>query len=215
VRKAAAKIGVHRMAAFRWRHKFLSPPEVLQATLLAGIAEADETAILESKKSPRKVLGRNPRKRGGNAGKRCLSEEQIPVLICRDGEGNTAGFVLEKADKKHIVATLKPFVAPDVIHCTDSGKALCAASKGIGVAHSAVNLAAGPRVVAGVYLVQNFCLRQSPQGVDASLSRRRYEVPAQLSGLASTHGAPRRCALRVQLYAGRTWVIRLYTLMRI
>lgn len=38
VRKTAAKIGVHPTTAFRWRHKFLSLPEGLQATLLAGIA---------------------------------------------------------------------------------------------------------------------------------------------------------------------------------
>jgi len=155
VRKTAAKIGVHRTTAFRWRHKFLSLPEGLQATLLAGIAEADETYILESKKGQRKGLGRNPRKRGGKAGKRGLSEEQIPVLICRDREGNTADFVLEKADKKHIGAALKPILAPDAILCTDSGKALCAAAKEIGVAHRPVNLASGQRVVAGVYHVQN------------------------------------------------------------
>ena len=122
---------------------------------MAGIAEADETYFLESKKGQRKDLGRNARKRGGKASKRGLSEEQIPVLICRDREGNTADFVLEKANKTCISAVLKPLLAKDVILCTDSGKALCAAAREIGITHRPVNLATGRRVIAGVYHVQN------------------------------------------------------------
>jgi transposase-like protein len=155
VRKTAAKLGVHRTTAFRWRHKFLHVPRGLQAAVLAGIAEADETYILESKKGQRKDLGRDARKRGGKARKRGLSEEQTPVLICRDREGNTADFVLEKADKACISAALKPLLAKDAILCTDSGKALCAAARKMGITHRPVNLAAGRRVVAGVYHVQN------------------------------------------------------------
>ena len=155
IRKSAAAVGIHPNTAFRWRHRFLSLPNGQQAIRLAGIAEADETYFLESQKGRRQGLHRAPRKRGGKASQRGLSEEQTAVLICRDRAGNTADFILEKADKAHIGAALKPLLATDVILCTDGEKALAAVAKEMGITHRPVNLAAGQRVVAGVYHVQN------------------------------------------------------------
>ena len=155
IRKSAAAVGIHPNTAFRWRHRFLNLPNGQQAISLAGIAEADETYFLESQKGRRQGLSRPPRKRGGKASKRGLSEEQTAVLICRDRAGNTADFMLEKADKAHIGAVLKPLLASDVILCTDGEKALAAVAKEMGITHRPVNLAAGRRVVAGVYHVQN------------------------------------------------------------
>ena len=65
-----------------------------------------------------------PRKRGGNASKRGLSDEPIPVLMDRDRTGNTTNFVLGKADKAHICAAFKPVLCRDFILCTDRSKAL-------------------------------------------------------------------------------------------
>lgn len=155
IRKSAAAVGIHPNTAFRWRHRFLKLPNTQQSNSLAGIAEADETYFLESQKGNRQGLSRPPRKRGGKASKRGLSEEQTAVLICRDRTGNTADFILEKADKAHIGAVLKPLLPADVILCTDGEKALAAVAKELGIAHRPVNLAAGQRVVAGVYHVQN------------------------------------------------------------
>ena len=155
VRKSAKACEVHRNTAFRWRHRFLALPDQQKATNLVGIAEADETFFLESFKGKKQGMPRAPRKRGGKASKRGLSDEQIPVLICRDRTGNTTDFVLEKADKTHISAVLKPLLASDVVLCTDSGKALGAAVRGMGIAHRPINLSAGIRVVAKVYHVQN------------------------------------------------------------
>lgn len=155
VRKSAAAVGIHPNTAFRWRHRFLSLPNGQRAISLAGIAEADETYFLESQKGRRQGLSRAPRKRGGKASKRGLSEEQTAVLICRDRTGNTADFILEKADKAHLGAVLKPLLATDVILCTDGEKALAAVAKEMGITHRPVNLAAGQRIVAGVYHVQN------------------------------------------------------------
>ena len=152
--KSAAAVGIHPNTAFRWRHRFLSLPNGQQAIRLAGIAEADETYFLESQKGRRQGLPRAPRKRGGKASRRGLSEEQTAVLICRDRAGNTADVILEKADKEHIGAALKPLLATDVILCTDGEKALAAVAKEMGITHRPVNLAAGQRVVAGVYHVQ-------------------------------------------------------------
>lgn len=155
VRKSAAAVGVHPNTAFRWRHRFLKLPNGQQATRLAGIAEADETYFLESQKGKRQGLARTPRKRGGKASKRGTSEEQTAVLICRDRSGNTANFILEKADKEHIGAVLKPLLAADAILCTDGARSLAAVAKEMGITHRPVNLASGQRVVAGVYHVQN------------------------------------------------------------
>ena len=118
VRKSAAAVGIRPNSAFRWRHGFLKWPNGQQAISLAGIAEADETYFLESQKGRRQGLSRAPRKRGGKASKRGLSEEQIPVLICRDRAGNTADFMLEKADKEHIGAVLKPLLPAEVLICS-------------------------------------------------------------------------------------------------
>ena len=62
--------------------------------------------------------------------------------------------MLDKADKEHIGAALKPILASDSILCTDGGKALGAAVWEIGIAHRPVNLSAGVRVIAKVYHVQ-------------------------------------------------------------
>ena len=155
IRKSAKACEVHRNTAFRWRHRFLTLPDQQKATSLVGIAEADETFFLESFKGKKQGMARAPRKRGGKASKRGLSDEQIPVLICRDRTGSTTDFVLEKADRAHIGAALKPLLASDVILCTDSWKALGAAAREMGIAHRPINLAAGIRVVAKVYHVQN------------------------------------------------------------
>ena len=155
VRKSAKACGVHRNTTFRWRHRFLALPNEQKASSLVGIAEADETYFLESFKGKKRGMARAPRKRGGKALKRGVSNEQIPVLICRDRTGSTTDFVLEKADKAHISAVLKSVLAKDVVLCTDGSKALGAAAREIGIAHRPVNLAAGIRVVSKVYHVQN------------------------------------------------------------
>ena len=155
VRTSAKICDMHRNTAFRWRHRFLKLPNEQKATSLVGIAEADETFFLESFKGKKHGMTRPPHKRGGKASKRGLSSEQISVLICRDRTGNTSDFVLEKADKEHIGAALKPLLANDAVLCTDSGKALGAAVREIGIVHRPINLAAGIRVVGKIYHVQN------------------------------------------------------------
>lgn len=155
IRQSAAACGVHRNTAFRWRHRFLAWPRQQQAGQLSGIAEADETYFLESAKGCKHGLNRQPRRRGGKAAKRGLSSQQIPVLICQDRAGNTADFILDKADKEHLTAAPRPLLARDSILCSDSSKALAATAHEIGVVHRAVNLATGVRCIAGVYHVQN------------------------------------------------------------
>lgn len=63
-------------AAFCWRHRFLAVPRGVKPAALAGVAEIDETYVLEYIKG-QKVVRRSARKRG-------LSREQIPILVARD-----------------------------------------------------------------------------------------------------------------------------------
>lgn len=155
IRKSAKACDMHRNTSFRWRHRFLALSNKHKATSLVGIAEADETFFLKSFKGKKQGMTRAPRKRGGKALKRGLSDEQVPVLICRDRNGSTADFILKKADKVSIGAALKSIMASDAVLCTDGSKALGAAARKIGIVHRSINLAAGVRVVAKVYHVQN------------------------------------------------------------
>ena len=149
VRKAALRMTVHRTTAFRWRHRFLKLASTRRATALAGVAEADETYTLRSYKGQRRRLraeqARAPRRRGGKARKRGLSNEQVPSLVLRDRFGQTADFVLERGDARHIVPVLAQSLTEDAILCTDASAALAAAAKDRGIEHHAINSARGER----------------------------------------------------------------------
>jgi len=64
----------------------LQIPHKTKADHLSGIVELDETYFLESRKGERN-LDREPRKRGGKASQRGISDEQTAVLIVRDRSG--------------------------------------------------------------------------------------------------------------------------------
>lgn len=110
LKQAAARLGVARSTAFRWRHRFLALPKSVQAQRLVGIAEADETYFLHSCKGQR-GLPRKPRRRGGKAARRGLSGEQVPVLVVRDRAGATATLRLMAGGKTELAAALKTAVA--------------------------------------------------------------------------------------------------------
>jgi hypothetical protein len=154
ITQAGKRLRVARSTAFRWRHRFLAVPKTVQAQALVGIAEADETFFLHSRKGQR-GLERKPRRRGGKAAQRGLSKEQVPVLIARDRATATANMILAADSKAELVAALKPLLPSDTILCTDGSSVLAAAAKEIGVTHRPVNVKAGQRVIAGVYHIQN------------------------------------------------------------
>lgn len=152
--QAMQRLNVARTTALRWRHRFLAAPKAVQAQVLNGVAETDETYFLHSCKGQRSGLVRKARKRGGKAAKRGLSKEQVPVLVARDRSGATADFILDVDDAPHVVAALKPILPPDAILCTDSSHTLIAAAQTLKVEHHPVNLSAGIRVD-GPWHVQN------------------------------------------------------------
>lgn len=153
VHAAAERLQVAASTAFRWRHRFLTLPQEAKAASLHGVAEADETFFLRSFKGQR-LTKRASRSRGGKAAKRGLSQEQVPVLVARDRSGSTTDFILEAADKVHVVAALRPVLPADAILCTDGSGMLAAVAKQLGIEHHALNASAGVRVQ-GPWHIQN------------------------------------------------------------
>jgi transposase-like protein len=153
VHQAAERLQVAPSTAFRWRHRFLSLAQQAKSALLSGIAEADETFILRSAKGQR-VSGRAPRRRGGHASTRGTSDDHVPVLVARDRSGASTDFILGRASKREILASLAAVLAPDAVLCTDGSSAMATAATAMGIEHHALNMTTGPRV-RGPWHIQN------------------------------------------------------------
>ena len=181
VRRAATRVGVHRNTAFRWRHRFLHWVKLDRPAQLGGIVEADEMFLLESQKGSRK-LDRPPRKRGGAASKRGISNELDCILVARDRHGGTIDAVVGRGALKAVQLEqhLLPKLHREALLVTDSNAAYRAFARRHGVAHQSVNLRAGVRVrpgIEGAIHVQN---------VNAYHSRFRGWL-ARFNGVASRY----------------------------
>lgn len=159
VRAAAREAGVHRNTAFRWRHRFLERVKHDLPQRLHGIVEADEMFILESQKGARK-LDRTPRKRGGRAGKRGISNELDCILVARDRGRQTIGALIGRGALKaaQLEHHLLPRLDEQALLVSDSNAAYRTFSNKHGIAHQSVNLQAGHRVrpsAAGAIHIQN------------------------------------------------------------
>ena len=77
--------------------------------------------------------------------------------MVRDRSGATAEAILPADNHQAIGAVLDPLVDRDAILCTDGGGRgpLALAARELGIAHRAVNLSRGIRVLAGVFHIQN------------------------------------------------------------
>jgi len=154
IRAAAARCGVAKTTSFRWRHRFLTDLAELKATNLTGIVEADETYFPLSFKGSRQ-LPRPAHRRGHAIHQRGTGHEQVPVLVLRDRHGATTDFKLSSASQIEEAPILAHVVASDAVLCTDGSASLRSAARQAGIAHRALNLSAGVRVLAGVYHIQN------------------------------------------------------------
>jgi transposase-like protein len=153
VRRTAAKIGVHKNTSFRWRHRFLHLAKHDRPRTLQGIAEADETFLLESQKGARQ-LDRPPRQRGGKAAKRGISGEQVCIVVARDRAAQTVDFVAGRGalSKAHLRARLLPVIDRDILLVTDANAAYRAFAHDYGIAHQAVNVSQKRRVDGAVHI---------------------------------------------------------------
>ena len=155
VRKAAQQVHIHRNTSFRWRHRFLALAKTDRPRCLHGIAEADEMYLLESQKGSRHMT-RPARQRGGAAGQRGISNEQVCILVARDRTGQTVDFVTGRGQltKAKLHACLPPVIDRDILLVSDGHPAYPVFAREVGILHAAVNLRAGIRVRGTVH-VQN------------------------------------------------------------
>ena len=158
VRKAAEHCDFAVSTSFRWRHRFLGTQNN-NSLKLTGIVEVDETYVLESRKGERN-LDRKPRKRGGKASKRGLSDEQVPILVAVDRSGTTTCSVLPSVTADNVKNVLEPRIDKDIILVTDGNNIYPLCAKSLGIKHEALNISAGERI-RGAFNIQRVNNRHS------------------------------------------------------
>jgi transposase-like protein len=114
-------LSINKKTAFDWRHKILSGIENSEKGSFQGITESDETFFLISEKG-KKLTSRNPRKRGGNAKKRGISDEQIAVIVTADRVSEIDMTVACKGriKKSDIQKAIGERISGQTILCSDS-----------------------------------------------------------------------------------------------
>ncbi len=119
--KIKDKMGINKKTAFDWRHKILSGLENTDNGTFKGITESDETFFLQSSKG-KKLQDRAPRKRGGAAKKRGISNEQVAVIVTADRADelglSVAGF--GRIKKSYLEDAIGTRVSSQTILCSDS-----------------------------------------------------------------------------------------------
>lgn len=155
LRKSARNFEINLRTAFNWRHKVLRGYSVAPSRTLKGIAEADETFFLYSEKGDRKVSKRRrPRKRGGKAAKAGINDEQVPVIVGCDRQGEMILGVAGRGriSMKQIERVLGDRIDPEATLCTDSHPSFRKFAK---THHIKFKPSKGKRVVKDIYHIQH------------------------------------------------------------
>ena len=155
IRLSAAHTKISITTSFTWRHRLLTTAQLNESEKLYGIVEADETFFLKSEKG-NKHLTRPPRKRGGKATKRGVSNELVSVLVAVDRNGHEADYItgFGSLSSKWLEKNFTEHIDEQAILVTDGAKAFecfCAVKN---VEHVSVNIRQGLRV-RGVFHIQN------------------------------------------------------------
>ena len=151
VRAPVGRCGLAVKTAFRWRHRLLAA-ESQDPPKLAGIVEADETYLLESRKGERH-LGHKAHRRGGKASERGLSSEQVPVLVSADHSGKTVSAVLPAVNADTLQKVIEPVVDDDIVLIGDGLRANPLCDAAISVRREAINLS-GRELVRNAFRIQ-------------------------------------------------------------
>ncbi len=119
--KIKEELGINKKTAFDWRHRILSGLENSNKGTFQGITESDDTFFLISEKGSGN-LTRHPRKRGGTAKTRGISNEQVAVLVTADrvSEIDMQIARLGRIKKLDIENAIGSRVSEQTILCTDS-----------------------------------------------------------------------------------------------
>ena len=137
IKESAKRCGIAPSTAHRWRYRFLAA--VRQAPdRLAGIVEADETFVLDSRKGERK-LDPKPRRSG-------LSREQVPILVAADRGGETLSHTLPALNADSVKEVLEPVLASDALLASETNRCYPPVAAALDIPHDSINASAGERV---------------------------------------------------------------------
>lgn len=141
---------------FYWRHKILSSLKQIPIESFQGIVEMDETYFLYSEKGKRGITERKPRKRGGKAKYRGISNDQICVLVARDRQKMTYSGVLGRGRIRtsKLDEVISDHLSESNVLCTDSWRAFSSYARKKGLDHYRFK-SDGKQRVKGVYHIQN------------------------------------------------------------
>jgi len=119
--KIKEQLGINKKTAFDWRHKILSGIEHSGKGPFQGITESDDTFFLISEKGS-KHLSRSPRKRGGSAKQRGISNEQVAIIVTADRVSEIEMKVarLGRIKKADIEKAIGGRISEQTILCSDS-----------------------------------------------------------------------------------------------
>ncbi|QQP97973.1 IS1595 family transposase [Lysobacter enzymogenes] len=132
VREIAAKLGINKNTALKWRHRFLKALAEAPPPLLSGIVEVDEAFIQPSNKGQKIGPSFKPEGSRGTAG-------MVPVLVARARfEQTTHTQVMPHCDTAAIDAALSPLLRCDAILCTDGAAMYPLIAKRLGIEHHPV-----------------------------------------------------------------------------
>lgn len=154
--KLESESDISYVTLFYWRHKLLSALNKIEISDFQGIVEMDETYFLYSEKGSKHIKDRKPRKRGGTAKKRGISNEQVCVLVARDRDKLTFSQALGmgRLTKEQLDKAIGHKLSNQNVLCTDSWRAFktYASEKGM-VIHQFKS--DGKIRTRGIYHIQN------------------------------------------------------------
>ncbi len=116
----------------------------------------DETYFLYSEKGRRNITERKPRKRGGKAKHRGISNDQVCVLVARDRQKMTFSGVLGRGRIRttKLDEAIGSHLSNSNVLCTDSWRTFSSYANQKGLAHYRFK-SDGKQRVKGVYHIQN------------------------------------------------------------
>lgn len=155
--KIKVALSINKKTAFDWRHKVLASLSDTDKDDFTGITESDETFFLNSEKG-RKVISREPRKRGGSSKTRGIGSDQVTVIVTQDRKGALDLTVatmgrLKKIDIKNAIGDrIKP---NQTVLCSDAHVSYKGFAKDNRIEHHTLKGIIKQRVKNGVYHIQH------------------------------------------------------------
>jgi transposase-like protein len=149
-------LGISKQTAFNWRHKILSGLQNNDKANFNGITESDETFFLQSEKGKKKEDAK-PRKRGGKASKRGISNEQVAVIVTTDrkNELDMTVATMGRISKKDIQDTIGFRINNHSILCSDAHRSYSAFAKEKQIEHHKLNARKKQYVKQVIYHIQH------------------------------------------------------------